>query len=110
MLKKQNRLSKRSDFLKLKKEGAVKQSPFFGFLYLKNEEIDKPKFGFIISKKISKRAVDRNRIKRILCEVIMTKIDFGSKKIEAIFLVKQSILKVNRKELEKEVIRVLENV
>ena len=110
MLKKQNRLSKRSDFLKLKKEGAVKQSPFFGFVYLKNEEIDKPRFGFIISKRISKKAVDRNKIKRVLCEIIMKKTDFGNKKIEGIFLVRQAILKAKRNELEKEVIRILQNV
>lgn len=110
MLKKQNRLSKRSDFLKLKKEGTVKQSPFFGFLYLKSKEIEKTRFGFIISKRISKRAVDRNRIKRILCDLIMKKTDFKNKKVEAIFLAKQSILKVDRIELEKEIIRILENV
>ena len=110
MLKKKNRLSKRSEFLKLKKEGTVKQSPFFGFSYLKKNENEGIGLGFIISKKISKRAVDRNKIKRVLCSMIEKKSELLGKNVNGIFLIKQSILKADRKELEKEVERVIKNV
>jgi len=106
MLKKINRLSKRSEFDEVKNKGELKQYPLFGFLYLKMEDKEK-KFGFIISKKISKRAVDRNRIKRLMTEVLRMNLEKFEDGIRGIFLVKRNILGMGWEEVEKEVMKIL---
>lgn len=93
MLPKQNRLSKKSEFQSVLTEKNVIQSPLFGLVYKKtvNKSLS-PRFGFIVSNKISKKAVERNRIRRILRIVIrelLPKIDSG---YEFVVLVKKAIL------------------
>lgn len=61
MLKRENRLSKIT-----RRVGENKYfSPFFQVRIADNKE-SKARFGFVVSKKIDKRAVVRNRTKRIL--------------------------------------------
>lgn len=105
MLKKENRICKRTDFLNVKEKGRIYQSPFFGLIYLKNE-INKSQFGFIISKRISKRAVDRNRIKRYLSESVKRHGLENDKGWKIVFLTKREILSKSFLEVDNEVIRV----
>lgn len=67
MLKRINRITSRKEFQEIKNNGVLKQFPYFGLINLIKSDFDK-KFGFIISKKISKKAVVRNKIKRFLAE------------------------------------------
>lgn len=70
-LPQKHRLTSRSDFDKVFQEGkAVKGS----FLFIKSRanELTLPRFGFVVSKKVYSRAVDRNRLKRVLSEVVAT--------------------------------------
>ena len=61
MLKKQNRLARITG----KSRGNVYSSPFFNIkVYEGQEEVTR--FGFVVSKKISTKAVVRNRTKRVL--------------------------------------------
>lgn len=60
MLSKNLRLRK-TDF----KKSAILNSPYFNLKTQPNTE-EKSRFGFVVSKKIDKRAVVRNRIKRVL--------------------------------------------
>jgi ribonuclease P protein component len=61
MLKRENRLSKI-----VRRVGENKYfSPFFQIRISENKE-SKPRFGFVVSKRIDKRAVVRNRTKRVL--------------------------------------------
>lgn len=102
MLKKINRISSRKEFLEIKNKGAINYSPIFGWLSLRNDD-DQKKFGFVISKKISKRAVDRNKIKRRLTEVIKKYLDDFSNGTRIVFLAKKEILNKNIKEIEEEI-------
>ncbi|MBU3942712.1 ribonuclease P protein component [Patescibacteria group bacterium] len=73
MLKIENRLKKQKDFKNVFKNGkGFKQ----GSLYLKVQKNDlkSTRFGFIVSKKFSKKAVERNRAKRVLREIIKIKL------------------------------------
>lgn len=106
MLKKINRISSRKEFLEIKNKGKLSGSPIFGVLILKNEDEFK-KFGFIISKKISKRAVDRNKIKRRMAEVLKKNLDKFSLGIRMIFLVKKEILNKKIEEIEKEIVKII---
>ncbi len=60
------------------------------------------KFGTIISKKISKKAVERNKIKRRLMEVLgrnLEKFDEGKR---ILFLAKKEVLDIKPEGIEKE--------
>ena len=65
MLKKQNRLQR----INKSKEAVTFSTPLFNLKISKNVEGSK-KFGFIVSKKVSKSAVIRNKTKRIIRSVI----------------------------------------
>jgi ribonuclease P protein component len=102
VLKKINRIGSRKEFLEIKKMGSLYSSPIFGWLSLKKEDTEK-KFGFIISKKISKRAVDRNKIKRRLAEVIRKNLERFKPGTRVIFLAKKEILNAKVKMIEQEI-------
>ncbi|MPM44722.1 Ribonuclease P protein component [bioreactor metagenome] len=107
MLKKINRISSRKEFLEIKNKGVMNYSPIFGWLSLKNDD-DLKKFGFVISKKISKKAVERNKIKRRLAESIKKYLDDFEKGIRIVFLAKKEILNKSIKEIEDEIKKCLE--
>ncbi len=74
MLKKINRLTKKKDFSLVFKEGY-----FFGeqFICLKTRKNGLPysRVGIIVGTKISKKAVQRNKVKRLLREIFRLKIN-----------------------------------
>ena len=110
MLKKENRIVKRTEFLKIKETGTIKQSPFFGLAYLIDKENVENKIGFIISKKVSKKAVTRNKIRRQISEIIYNLVDDLPKGFIGIFLVRSNILDIEMKSLQIEIEKVFENV
>jgi len=65
-LKMLDRLQKRSDFLHIQAKGQRWTSKSFIFQALENTTPDKMRVGFTVSKKVSTKAVDRNRTKRRL--------------------------------------------
>ena len=72
MLPRNNRLTAKRDFEKIKKLGAVLTLPFFIVSYLERGEssIRGPRFGFVVSSHLEKRASQRNRLKRRLRETV----------------------------------------
>lgn len=102
VLKRENRIRLKKEFAETRNKGRVLYSPLFGFLTHK-ENNDQKKFGFIVSKKISKRAVDRNRIRRLLSTVVQKHLEKFEKGIRIIFLTKKEILGKSLIEIEKEV-------
>jgi len=107
VLKKINRIGNKKDFLEVKNRGVMKYSPIFGLLILKKDD-DLKKFGFIISKKISKRAVDRNKIKRYLSEGVKRNLENIKTGTRGVFLVKREILNKKLEEIVVEVEKVFE--
>lgn len=73
MLPKQNRLKNRKDFENIFKAGKGQRD---GLLYLRffPNKLKSSRFGFVASTKFSKKAVERNRIKRWLREAVQNKI------------------------------------
>ena len=69
MFSKSQRITKKKDFDLIFKKGKVFYSPFFTIRILKND-LNTQRFTVLVSKKVSKKAVDRNKIKRILREAI----------------------------------------
>ena len=106
MLAKKHRLTGRSILEEVKKEGSLYQSDSFGILVRKRTEGGPPRFAFIVSTKISKVAVVRNKAKRRLREVVKQKIDKVANGYDVLFLTKKKTLEKKSKELAKEVEKV----
>ena len=69
MLSFKNRLSKTKEINEVLKNGAMIKSDLFVLKYMKNKK-EESRFSFVVSQKISKKAVERNRLKRRFREII----------------------------------------
>lgn len=103
MLAKKFRLTGARNFTRIQKEGKVFQSANFGIAYVKRGDSEASKFGFIVSTKIAKDAVDRNRFRRAMSEAVrIDSIDLVNG-YDVVFLAKTSIARVSTAEIMKEV-------
>lgn len=69
MLKRQHRLKKQVDFLRVFKEGKRQQLDSL-LIYQAPNNLDIARFGVVVSKKVSKKAVVRNKIRRSLLALL----------------------------------------
>ncbi|MBR6127653.1 ribonuclease P protein component [bacterium] len=106
MLKQEYRLKKRSAFAATYRTG---KSFHFGGITMvvgKEKENDSPtKYGFVVSKKINKRAVKRNRIKRLMRESMRLIIKEGyiqNKYLSVIFIASSKMLGKTFKETDSD--------
>jgi ribonuclease P protein component len=110
VLKKINRSLKKSDFEWLREEGVMYRTPLFGVLVGENTE-EKNQFGIIVSRKISKKAVERNKIRRLVYEAIRLKqAVLVSKGLKIVVLANKSLLEKKYEEVEKEVEQVFKKI
>jgi ribonuclease P protein component len=110
MLSSKNRLKKKINFARVEIDGKLIQSKSFGMgVYDRSKDFDgdsnntDSRFGFIVSTKISKKAVVRNKIKRIIAESIRKRLPNIKKGQDIVFLIKPNVIKITKKELENEV-------
>lgn len=106
MLPKQYRLPLRTEFKRIKKEGKLFQGKLFSLLVSRQGSVDKDqrsRFGFIISTKIHKKAVKRNRGRRLLVEAVRSILPQIKPGFDFVFLVKKQIVNQNLPEIKKEV-------
>jgi ribonuclease P protein component len=107
MLKKPNRVRKNADFNKIFREGKKINTDFLLLKVAENNN-DKSRFGFVVSKKVSKNSTTRNKIKRILREIIRkreTEIRGG---FDIVIIIKKDFSKIKFSEIEKFVWSTLE--
>jgi ribonuclease P protein component len=101
MLKRENRLSKI-----IRRAGEKKYfSPLFHVKISENKE-NKARFGFVVSKKIDKRAVVRNKTKRVLRDTAKELIDSVLGK-DIVIIAKKSLSPKDREEVAKELGNIL---
>lgn len=103
MLAKKYRLSGSKDYKKVEELGKMFQSENFGVAYLKTDDQNPSRFGFVVSTKIAKDAVDRNRFKRAMSEAVRTSSTQTVNGYDVVFLAKTSIVRVPTSEVMKEV-------
>ena len=89
----------------VKSKGKIFQSTNFGVVVLKRQNQEKPRFVFIISTKISKLSVHRNRISRALNEGARRYITQIPGNFDFVFLTKKSI----ERKLSEEIIGEVEH-
>ena len=103
MLARKFRLNEKKDFENIQNLGKVFQSTNFGIGILKRGDADVSRFGFIVSTKIAKDAVDRNRFKRAMSEAVRTSMTDIVNGFDVVFLAKTSITRVPTEKIMKEV-------
>jgi len=106
MLPKKNRLKKKKDFDLVYKKGYCYVDSFL-LIYVLDNEIEQRRCGFSISKKISKKAVKRNRLRRQICAVYRDSTVSSSKNADIIFVARKNVLDLTFLELKTVVERLL---
>ncbi len=102
MLAKQYRLQKDKDLKLVFKNGKAFSAGFL-FLKLKKNNLQVSRFGFIVGKRISKKAAIRNKIKRRLREIIRKNLDNIKSEFDIVIWVKPVIADKNYQEIEQDI-------
>jgi ribonuclease P protein component len=110
MLAKKFKLTGSKDFDRVQKTGKVCQSTNFGIAYVSRNDENPSRFAFIVSTKIAKEAVDRNRVKRAMSESVRINSISLVPGYDVVFLAKISIARISTAEIMKEVYIALKNV
>jgi ribonuclease P protein component len=90
MLSRPYRLTE-EDFKKIEAEGTISQFADFGVTLIERGDAEPSRFGLIVSKKIARDAVDRNRIKRAIREAVRQSLWQIKKGVSVLFLTKTTI-------------------
>jgi|WetSurMetagenome_2_1015567.scaffolds.fasta_scaffold1117986_1 ribonuclease P protein component len=98
-LARKNRIEAENDFEFIFKEGKTVKSSFFFIKYL-NNSLGYLRCGLVVPIKISKKSVDRNRIRRILSEAIK---NFLNISIDAIITATPLILEKSSDEIKRQI-------
>jgi len=107
MLKKDNRLKKKKDFENVFKKGKGYKESFLSVKVSPNN-LKENRFGIVISQKVSKKAVVRNKIKRKIKAVILKNLDILENGFDCIFIVRPQKTPIDDyQKIEKEVERLL---
>jgi ribonuclease P protein component len=105
VLLKNNRLKKRNDFEKALRKGWKFKEDFLS-LRLARNNFKKSRFGFIVSQKVSKKAVLRNKIKRRLRAIVNMKLPKIKNGLDIVLIANPGLEKKDFWELEE----VVENI
>ena len=103
MLSTANRIKNAKQFDEVKSKGKVFQSPNFGVAVLKTSDKDLSRFGFVISTKISKMAVHRNRVRRAFREAVRQSLSNIKGGYDMVFLIKKGVMSKTVSEIMTEV-------
>jgi ribonuclease P protein component len=106
MLISKNRLRKKSDINNVFKKGKTLTGNFI-FLRIAKNNSNVNRFAFVVSSKVSKKSVLRNRIKRQLREIIKKNIFKIKPGFDFILIAKPQIINQQFKEIEKEIDAIL---
>lgn len=100
MLPKKYHLSKKNDFKKVFKEGRYYRRDFLSLKITENN-FGISRFGFVVSLRISKKAVIRNKIRRRLSEIVRLKLPQIKIGFDLVILTQPEIVGKGYQETEK---------
>lgn len=107
MLPRHNRLRKTNDFKKVFDCGLFVNDKFVSFKVAEND-LEVSRFGFIVSSKVSKKAVVRNKVKRWLRAVVGESLAQIKSGYDVIVITRPDIVDSNFHEIKDVVMRLLE--
>lgn len=102
MLKRIYRLSKQKDFKDIFKNGAFFSGPKLSLRIRKNN-LSFSRFAVVAGLKISKKAVERNRLRRQIWEILRTNINGIKKGFDIVIITKISLLNQKYRQIESEI-------
>jgi len=100
MLPKKHRLTQDKDFKRIFKKGKFFIVKFINIRIVENN-LDVSRFGFIISKKNFKKAVDRNKIKRRLRDTIHSRLEKIKPGFDVVVMIRKEIGNKSFKEIDE---------
>ena len=103
MLARANCLKGSSVFKNVEANGTLYQSANFGVSILNRRDAHPIRFGFVISTKVSKLAVQRNRIKRAMSESARHNLKSLKNGYDVVFLAKTTVEKKTTQQIMDEV-------
>ena len=107
-MNKKNRLKKKRDFEDVFKKGrAVKGS--FLFIKYRNNKLGVSRFGFVVSAKVARKAVERNKIRRVLSEAVRGVID-GLAGYDIIVFATRKIMAVPKEDIVEDFLGALKKI
>ena len=107
-LNKKNRLKKKHDFENVFKKGKAVKGSFLFIKYRKNE-LGVPRFGFVVSAKVARKAVERNKTRRILSEAVGGRIsDLGGHDI--VVFAAGKITAAHKEDIVKDFLEVIKKI
>jgi len=109
MLPKENRLKKEKEFEAVFKGGRTFKGSCVFLKYLANGT-DKTKIGFVVSKKVSKSAVVRNKAKRRMREIVRLRKKEIKEGLSIIIVALPPIKDAEYKEIERDIAGLLEKI
>lgn len=109
MLSKNNRLRHTKDIESVFKNGKTIAGKLIFLKFLKND-LNIARFGFIVSTKISKKAVIRNKIKRQLREIVRKNLANLKLDLDIIIVAKPEIIDKNYQEIKNDFENLLKNI
>jgi ribonuclease P protein component len=100
MLPKTNRLNIRTYFGEIRGSGKKLSGPYFSFYYRISEDSVTPQINIIVSKKVAKSAVKRNRMRRLINTVMRKALPDVPSSLQGLFFVYKDYSKLKYNELE----------
>lgn len=109
MFSKNFRLTKNREFAKVARQGNFIYNRFLNLKWIKND-LDYSRFGIVVSLKVDKKAVVRNKIKRRIREIIRKDLKEIAPGYDFLILTKDKIKELDYQEIKKQLFKVLERV
>lgn len=106
-MKKINIIKESKDFEKIIKKGKLLKNKYYILYYLPNDDNKYYRFGISVGKKISNKAVIRNKLKRRLKSIIDNHKNLYQNNKDYIIIMERSCLEANYQELENNFIDIL---
>lgn len=102
MLSKDKRVRSAGDYKRIYSKGSFFSSRFFTVNYMTNRT-QKTRIGFVVSKKATKKATERNKIKRQFRETARALYEEAPKGYDIVINIKKEALGIGHKELLAEI-------
>lgn len=109
MLAKQHCLQKDKEFELVFRKGKASKGKFL-FLKLKRNNLQISRFGFIIGKKISNKAVIRNKLKRQLRAIVKKNFPIIKTGFDIVIVVKPEIINKKYKDIKNDLENLFQNL
>jgi ribonuclease P protein component len=97
------RIKKRTDYLKVQDKGAKCRTKHFLLSYLDSSNSEDSRIGVTVTKKVDKRAVARNAIKRRVREIFRSRRPFFVKKADVVIIALQGASELSFDQISRQI-------